>query len=512
MKKLICLLLAAFLLTGCTQFSSQPYTPTGDALLTDDLPAPTKPVDTAVQDISLVYYSDKTMNPYECTDYTNRALFSLLYQGLFSFDRNYQVQPVLCKQYTVSRDMRTYVFYPERATFSDGQLLTAEDVAASLQQAKFSTYYGGRFTHISSVSVTEDGGVQVRTSTPMENLPLLLDIPIVKAAQVAEDRPLGTGPYMLDESGMHPLLRRTNWWSSAAAPITSPAITLYEAKTSNQALSQIADYFKFDGLDLVCVNPCSDPYADYMCDYELWSMENGNFLYLACSIDSKVMNNTGLRKALTYAIDREKLATTYYRGFAQAATLPASPRFPYYNQALAKNYGYDPEKFAQLVEQSGMTGYNVTILVNSSDSLRTQVAQAIGEMLEAGGLKVTISKKSGSSYNAAVQNRSYDLYLGQTRLSPNMDLSPFFYTYGALSYGGVNNVTAYALSKEALANYGNYYTLHATVMDEGLLCPILFQSYGVFATRGKASFLSPARDNIFYYSSGKTIADALIQQ
>ena len=506
MKRILCLLLAVFLLCGCAPFNNQVYTPTGDALIRDDMPAPTQPVQENATDISLVYYPEKTMNPYASNDYTNRGLFSLIYQGLFQFDRNYQVEPVLCKEYSVSRDMRTYVFYLERATFSNGRAVTAEDVVASYQQAKASSYYGGRFSHISSFSVTEDGGVQVKTSIPMENLPLLLDIPIVPAEQVEADIPLGSGPYMLDANGMNPVLRRTNWWSDAATSITAPAITLYQVKASNQALSQIADYFKFDGLDLVCVNPCADPYADYMCDYELWSMENGNFLYLACSADSS-LTKTELRKALTYAIDRNELATSYYRNFGLPASLPASPRFPYYNQALANNYAYNPEKFAQAVEDAGMVNREITLLVNSQDSLRTQVAQAIADMLEAGGLKVIISKKSGSSYTYALRNRNYDLYLGQTKLSPNMDLSNFFSNYGSLNYGGLSNVSAYYLSKEALANYGNYYTLYETVMEEGLLCPILFQCFGVFATRGKASFLTPARDNIFYYSTGKTAAE-----
>lgn len=510
MKRLICLMLCACMLCGCTQFTDQPYTPTGDALIRDDMPPPTDPVDDTPQDISLVYYSDKTMNPLTSNDYTNRALFSLIYQGLFNYDRDYQVQPVLCKQYSVSRDMRTYVFYLENATFSDGTRLKAEDVVASYQQAKANPYYGGRFSHISSFSVTEDGGVQVRTSVPMENLPLLLDIPIVPAAQVELDNPVGTGPYMLDKNGMHPVLRRTNWWSNATTLINASAITLFEAKTSHQALSQIADYFKFDGLDLVCVNPCSDPYADYMCDCEHWSMENGNFLYLSSSADS-VVTTSGLRKFLTYAIDRNTLATTQYRGFGLAATLPASPRFPYYSQALANNYGYNPEKFAQAVEDCGMYGREITLLVNSQDSLRTQVAQAIAEMLEAGGLKVIISKKSGSSYTSALRYRNFDIFVGQTKLSPNMDLSNFFSSAGSLNYGGLSDINAYYLSKEALANHGNYYTLHETVMEEGLLCPILFQSYGVFSTRGKLSFLTPARDNVFYYSTGKSAAEIVIK-
>lgn len=509
MKRLLCLLLSAFLLCGCSLLAEPPYTPTGDALIQDNVPPPTQPTQSAPQDITLIYYADKTMNPYASNDNTNRALFSLLYQGLFHFDRGYQVQPLLCKTYSVSRDMKTYVFYLENATFSDGTPVTAEDVVASYQKAKSGLYYGGRFTYISSFSVTEDGGVQVKTSVPMENLPLLLDIPIVPAEQVDEELPLGSGPYMLDTNGMHPLLRRTNWWSDAATTINAPAITLFQAKTSGQALSQIADHFKFDGLDLVCVNPCADPYAEYMCDCELWSMENGNFLYLACNSNSS-LSTSGLRKALTYAVDRDLLATSYYRGFGLAASLPASPRFPYYNQALANNYAYNPEKFAQAVEEAGMTGRSITLLVNSQDSLRTQVAQAIADMLEAGGLKVTVSKKSGSSYTSALRNRNYDLYLGQTKLSPNMDLSAFFSTYGALNYGGLQNVTAHTLSKEALANHGNYYTLHEAVMEEGLLCPVLFQSFGVFTTRGKLSFLTPARDNVFYYSTGKTMADALV--
>ena len=247
MKRILCLLLAVFLLCGCTQFTNQTYTPTGDALIQDGDPIPTNPINSAVEDITLVYYPDKTMNPYASNDYTNRALFSLIYQGLFSYDRSYQVQPVLCKSYSVSRDMRTYVFYLEDATFSDGTPVTAEDVFASWKQAKSSSYYNGRFTHISSFAITEDGGLQMRTAIPMENLPLLLDIPIVPAAQVEADNPMGSGPYMLDTNGMHPLLRRTNWWSDAPISITSPAITLYQAKASNQALSQIADSFKFDG-------------------------------------------------------------------------------------------------------------------------------------------------------------------------------------------------------------------------------------------------------------------------
>jgi hypothetical protein len=89
-----------------------------------------------------------------------------------------------------------------------------------------------------------------------------------------------------------------------------------------------------------------------------------------------------------------------------------------------------------------------------------------------------------------------------------MDLSAFFHTYGELSWGGVDDVSAYSLSQQALENHGNYYTLHKRVMDNGLLCPVLFRSYAVYAARGAVSDLTPARDNVFYYSLGKTLENA----
>ena len=56
-----------------------------------------------------------------------------------------------------------------------------------------------------------------------------------------------------------------------------------------------------------------------------------------------------------------------------------------------------------------------------------------------------------------------------------------------------------------MENHGNYYTLHKTVMDNGLLCPILFRSYAVYAIRGLLTDLEPTRDGVFYYSLGKDL-------
>ena len=513
MKRALLILLALLcgLCTGCTQ-SGGPYVPTGDGLTWDDDytgPIYTKPPEDREQALTLAYYPERSLNPYTCTDFTNRALFSLLYQSLFVVDRDYNVAPMLCKRYSMTDDMKSYTFYiEENVFFSDGGLLTPADVVASLNTAKSSNFYSGRFLHITQIGLSEDGGVTVTLNTPCENLPLLLDIPIVQASQVKEDAPSGTGPYYLDKTALNACLRKsTGWWCKPDMAVTASTIALLKAESTNQ----IRDAFQFSDLGLVCADPGSDRYADFRCDYELWDCENGIFLYLACKEKSALFSDGEVRAALTYAIDRDYLAENYYRGFARSATLPASPLFPYYNQTLANKYQYDGVTFHQVISDKGLQGKTITFLVNSDDSLRLRVARQISDMLESAGLVVEMKEVGTSDYKEALIYRSYDLYLGQTILSPNMDLSAFLYSSGSLSYGSIDDAAAYTLNLQALENHGNYYTLHQTVMEQGILCPVLFRSYAVYTTRGLFTGLSPSRNNVFYYSLGKTMEGALIR-
>lgn len=515
MKKIMALtlacLLAVSLFSGCKQ-TDKPYVPTGAGLTWDEDytgPRPEQEGEESTQVLNLTFYPEQGMNPYSCTDYTNRALFTLLYQSLFAVDRTYGVTPQLCKKYTVTDDLKTYVFYLEKATFSDGSALSAQDVLTSLETARDSAYYAGRFHHVSEMTITGDGGVQITLTTDYENLPLLLDIPIVKASQVQMDRPVGSGPYYVDSQGSTPVLRKnTNWWCRTDAVVTASAIALSAARNP----ASIRDEFQYESLSLVCADPGSDSYADYRCDYELWDCENGLFVYLGCNTESPVFSIPGVRSALTFAIDRDTLVEKYYRGFARSATLPASPQFPYYSEVLAEKYEYDSGKaFTKAVTDASVTGQTVVLLVNRDDSLRLRVARAIGEMLTACGLTVQMSELSASSYKKALQQKQYDLYLGQTKLSPNMDLSGFFNTKGSMNYGAMSDITLYNLCNQALANHGNYYSLHKGVADDGRLCPVLFRSYAVYAERGLLTGLTPARDSVFYYSLGKTMENALMK-
>ena len=496
MKRVFAILLCVcliFTMFGCDDKEDATSASTSNGLLPEETDAPeeTQTPEVEVKDVCLVYDPEDNFNPYQTTGYTNRVLFSLVYQGLFTVSADYQVSPMLCSSYNLSADQRTYTFYIADANFSDGTAVTAADVVASLNAAKGSAWYGNRLQHVNSISSYGDA-VVLELDTPMENLPILLDIPIVKADFVDDRAPLGTGPYALVGGQLR---RQAAWWCTATLPFDCDTIQLVSGETA----AEIRDAFEFDHVSLVCTDPSSTDYVSFHSDYELWDCENGLFLYLVCNPDYNVFSNPELRAALTHAIDRDTIATTYFNGFADTATLPVSPRSPYYSSALANNFGYNPAKFRDAVLNAQLETMELTMLVNGENALRVKIAKSIAAMMEEYGFTVNLIEATGDDYLYLLAKGNYDLYLGQTRLSANMDLSAFFGTNSSLSYGGLSDPATYATCLEALADSDNYYTLCEMIMEDGSLCPILFQTNALYVQRGSLTDFAPARDNIFYY-------------
>ena len=511
MKKTIALLLCLTLFcgcfAGCDGNSDEPYVPTGNALVMEgqdpDSVGPQK--EEIPQELSLAYYPNRGLNPLTCNDYTNRVIFSLIYQSLFNVKSDYSVEPILCSRYKVSPSYRTWTFYIEsRATFSDGTPLTIEDVLATYQAALAEGYYAGRFSHVKEVALSDDGGIVFYLTTAYENLPQLLDIPILKAEEVGAEAPLGTGPYMLANTLAGAQLVRCPLWWCGELELVATALTIPLVEATDPA--QIRDQFEFYDVGLVCADPCSDMYADFRCDYELWDVDNGIFLYIGCNVRwVKYLENNTLRSMLTYGINREKIVTDNFNGYAQAVTLPADPSSPYYSKSLAARYDYDPSKFVEFLGRYGKTEKPIRLLVNSDDSVRLRIAHYIADTFTDYGLPMEVVEANTAKFRQEIYNANYDLYLGMTKLSANMDLSPFFAPYGNLSRNGVADEAIYSLCLESLANQGNYYNLHKAVADEGKIIPIAFFGYAVYATRGLLTDLTPSRDNIFAYSLGKTM-------
>lgn len=523
MKRLLCLLLSVCLLLSLAacgkEKEEKAYVPTGDALLGEnEEPEVTMPDDPELQELTLAYSPRWSMNPLEADNLNNRVLFSLIFQGLFSSDANCNTTPILCSGYRVSSDRKTYTFLVDSAArFSDGTRLTANDVLATYEMARSSSWYGGRFTHIMDMQLNGDNGVTFYLDTPYENLAILLDIPILKAGEVTDDHPIGSGPYRFEylEEGGAQLVRVADWWCGKVSFFTNAqTVTLVDGVTQ----SEIRDEFQFEGLALSAANPMTDSYADYRCDYELWNTDNGVMIYLGINtLYSDWFKNDKtytLRKALTKAINREYINETFYNGKCSPSALPTSPLSIYYSQTLASQYTYDPLGFVDQVAGAPVPRdknnqvKKLKLLVNSDDSARLRTARYLAEELTDLGIPTGVLEYGGSgkyTFEDVLRAGTYDIYLGETRLPPNYDLSEFFRSGGRMSWGGIVDGDIMSMMREALADRGNYYNLNKLVAEDGKIIPILFGTTMIYANRGQLLDLAPSRDNVFYYTLGKTM-------
>ena len=125
MKRLLALLLVfatlTALISGCASEKDSTYVPTGDAILMEDDPDPTEEDTLADQTMILAYYPNRSMNPIIGMNFSNRVLFSLMYQGLFAYNSSNETTPILCSRYRVNSNNTIYTFYvDDNARFSDG--------------------------------------------------------------------------------------------------------------------------------------------------------------------------------------------------------------------------------------------------------------------------------------------------------------------------------------------------------------------------------------------------------
>ena len=508
MKRILVILLClCLLLSGCSGDAKETEEERNNAgdIISDALtPEPENDLST----FGLAYQSEFGLNPYDCTSLSNRTILSLLYESLFTVTSTFEVEPVLCDYYDVSDNLQNYTIHllPD-VKFSDGTPLTARDVKASYNAAINSDVYGSRFYALHSIETPDDTTVIFHTMQPYENFTLLLDVPIVQANTASEDAPLGTGPFRLvAERHTSTLVRNSYWWRDPYdAAVTVRSIHLVPTSTP----TDVRDDFEYGITGVVCTDPNSAAYVDYHCDYELWNCSTTIMEYVGFNARSGLFCLSDLRTAFTHILNREAIATELYRGYGEAAVLPASPLSPFYDTELAKKYDYDPDKFVTAVALTKAKSSKATFLVCNSDPRRVEAAEYIAAEAAKYGIELVVDAVNEKTYKNRLYNGDFEIFLGEARLSPTFDLTSFF-SGGALCYGHIDSTELTRLSKAALENSGNYYNLHDAVMSNGLICPVLFKSYAVYASRGTISNMYPAVDNVFHTSNGRTRSDAII--
>lgn len=502
----LCLALCALLiLSGCAPESGNaPESPPPPVETTPPAAAPAA----ECPPFALAWDPEDTLEPL-WAGATNRALSTLVFEGLFALDNSFTPQPVLCASHVQADNGLSWTFtLREGVVFSDGTPLTGAHVAASLNAARNCDAYRARLAQVTAVTAGE-GTVTVSLSAPNGALPALLDIPVFRRPTGEEgELPLGTGPYRFDDSGEALCLRlRDQWWTGDKLPLD--VILLHQTSTADQRIAA----FDTGQITLVNTDLTGTNALGYSGNYETWDCPTTAMLYLGFNTKSGSCREAPLRQAISRAIDRDNLVLSLLAGHADPSVLPVSPRSQLYDGALADELSYSLPDAARLLEEGGYIlneegalvyrrrSVSLTLLVSSENLFRTAVADHLAGELAKLGIAVTVNKLPWESYLAALEQGSFDLYLGQVKLTADFDLTALL--TGELNYGGFQSEEAGALLEQMRAMSGPQRKsaaadLYAQLAADMPFAPLSFMHSSVLVQWGRVSGLEPTQNDPFY--------------
>ena len=382
-------------------------------------------------ELTLCYSSEDSLNPYKAKTMVNLQLSTLLYDSLTLLDTQWQPQLSLAASVTKEDSLRYRVTLRSGAVFSDGSAVTAQDVAASFNQAKASSNYRALLSNLLSCTA-EENTVVFTLSAPDPQFQSCLTFPIMKTG--TESNPIGGGRYVL-EKGERPRLV----WNSRREEkhVTDTIYLRYLADRDSMVR----------GLETGVVSY----YFDDLADGEIPRISSASssiplpsLVFLGFNTSNSALAKPAVRQAINAAVNRTGIVDSSFAGRAQAA---ANPFPPTWGPAVEIKGFAAGENLDTAVAQLAQAGYNtkgtsgqgetlsLTLLCSDSNSFRLSAAKQLKEQLEKAGIAVTLETVGFSDLEDRLKKGRFDLYIGEIRLAANMSLSPLLTAEGAAAYG-----------------------------------------------------------------------------
>ena len=344
----------------------------------------------------------------------------------------------LAAGYKLSDDGLTWTFtIREDAFFTDGERLTASDVAFTLETAK-AAQGSVDLTYMESAIAQDDTTVVITLSRPTSIfLNTLASIGIVPEHAYNENygiNPIGSGPYKFVEwktqeqivftanedyyGGVPAIKNVTVVIMSEDAALAAVKAGKVDVAYSSAALAAT----RVDGYHIESITSADNR------GFTLPVLPNeGNTTESGAPIGNDVTCNIEIRRAIAYAIDREQIADVVLNGFGRPA-YSENDGMPWnnpdvaietdvaYAKELLNNAGWVDTDGDGIVEKNGLKA-EFSCIYPTGDSVRQAVAMAAAEQVKEIGIQINVE---GTSWDEITQRMfSEAVMMGWGSANPN---------------------------------------------------------------------------------------------
>lgn len=378
----------------------------------------------------------RSLDPHIRARFDDRIVIATIYEPLIDSDKDGRLVPVLATSWEIGSTGKVITFHLRRGvTFQDGTPFDASVVKWNIERvldpATGSDHRQKFEGIIQGVQAVDAATVRIYLTRPYPALfsdlterpgQMVSPTAVKKYGKDFTLHPTGTGPFKFVEwiPGSRVVVQRNDgYWNRGA--IKSEGITFFDIPERTASVARL----RSGELDLVASTGSGDLITGgpevlaVQAQRGLKAIPSRSYQWesLQVRVDQPPYNNRSLRQAIAYAINREQILKTVYRGLG----IPAG-KYSLEGWWADPNYRgipYNPTLAAAKLRESGYLSNPVqlTLSMQASDA---QVGELIQSQLEAIGLKVKIQLVSETDFYPE-QEQGVILFSGPTRWTPRVD-------------------------------------------------------------------------------------------
>lgn len=421
----------------------------GIAALVALSPSPARAADPAKGGVANLAMTGEpqSLDPMQSTADLVGTIMQHVFETLYSFDANWQIQPMLASaQPKVANDGLT-VTIPLRkgVKFHNDKVMTADDVLASLNRWMQMTPRGKAVAaNLETLTVTAAGEIEFKFKTPYAPLLAQLALPSGMAAIMPREviaAPLtqfiGSGPYRLKErlADKYTILTRFDGYSARSESPSGYAgkrVALLDelrfvpvANADTRVEGVLSGQFQYgDFLPVESVGKIEKAAPAVMPILT----ENFGFPYIVVNAKEGILATVPMRRAMKTAVSEKEMLKGAFgedRFFvAQGNFFPKNT--PYYSTAGVAAYDINNPSLAKtMADKAGYKGEPIRIMVSRQYEFHYTMALVFAEQLKRAGFAVDIQTVDWATL---VQRRNdpklWDVFFTHSPTLPEPMLSP----------------------------------------------------------------------------------------
>jgi oligopeptide transport system substrate-binding protein len=378
----------------------------------------------------------QTLYPFAVTDLVSSHVVTQMHEGLFKFDpRTMEAKEALLEEHEVSKDGTVHTFTLKDSIYfhpdpcfanKEERLIRSEDVRFSLEllltpnerSANYLTklkdrikgadeFFAGEADEISGFEKLDERSFRIELDRPSSSFQYILSLPaasIVPQEAVEEDgtdMKVGAGPFKFtsfEENGNELVLERfEDYHMRDSSGKQLPYLQAVHFHFTNSKVQQLEN-FKSGKVDMIHGLPANKVKSVVQEDIEEFTGNPPRFIlsrvpemstqFYEFNLTKKVFQDVHVRKAFSYAIDRDSIVKHVLNGEASGPGHHGltPPTFEDYDIEEIEGYSFDPEKAREHLKKAGYPegeGFpSTTVQLNRGGGKNTRVAIAIQNHIE----------------------------------------------------------------------------------------------------------------------------------